>query len=84
MTVAPKLNLIELGASFESTCQFEVEFNYNMYRALEHSRLRSASWTIDRAVHSEGAEGAAAPAKVFEFAELFLVAILVRNHKKID
>ena len=42
-----------------------------------------------------GAEEAAAPARkilfffffpkiVFEFAELFLVTILVRNHKKID
>ena len=38
------------------------------------------------------AEGAAAPSRktfffpnmVFEFAELFLVAILVRNHKKIN
>ena len=53
---------------------------------------------ILRAVHSGGgggggAEGAAAPARktqfffsnmVFEFAELFLVAILVKNHKKID
>ena len=47
---------------------------------------------VFRAVHSGGAEGAAAPARktefffnvVFEFAELFLVAILVQNHKKID
>ena len=46
-----------------------------------------------RAVHSAGAEGAAAPARktqfsfsdiVFKFAELFLVAMLLRNHTKID
>ena len=44
----------------------------------------------DRAVHSGGTEGAATPARkthftniVFEFADLFLVAILVENHKKI-
>ena len=54
-------------------------------------------WFLVRAVHSGGGgggelEGAAAPASktplfsniVFEFAELFHVAILVRNHKKID
>ena len=47
---------------------------------------------VIRAVHSTGAEEAAAPDKktqfflniVFEFAELFLVAILLRNHTKIN
>ena len=56
--------------------------------------IPKTKWEVTRAVHRKGGGGGggAVPARrtqfflniAFEFAELFLVAILIRNHKKID